>query len=164
LPEDDDLTVRVVLGSSPEPWEDRILGPQVGDPSPAGDPPIRDRHGNWTYGFAVVVDDLRQSVTLVVRGEDLADATPAQIRLARLLGRREPPLFAHHPLIHKPGGTKLSKADGDTGVHVMRAAGQSAAAVVGAAATAVGLIAAPRPVEPAEAAALVEAASTRPRA
>ena len=49
---------------------------------PAGDLPIRDRHGNWTYGFCVVVDDLRQGIDLVIRGEDLLDATAAQIRLA----------------------------------------------------------------------------------
>lgn len=157
LPEDDDLTLRVVLGEGPESWNDRILGRQAGDPSMAGDPPIRDRHGNWTYGFAVVVDDLRQSVTLVVRGEDLADATAAQIRLARLLGRRDPPEFAHHPLIRKPGGAKLSKANGDTGVRDLRGAGLRPADVIGAAAAAIGLIPRARPVDPAESGALVRA-------
>ena len=42
---------------------------------------VRDRDGNWTYGFAVVVDDLRQGVDLVIRGRDLLGATAAQIRL-----------------------------------------------------------------------------------
>lgn len=163
LPEDDGLTLRVVLGAGAEPWSDRILGRQAGDPSAAGDPPIRDRHGNWTYGFAVVVDDLRQSITLVVRGEDLAEATPAQIRLARLLGRREPPEFAHHPLIRKPGGAKLSKADGDTGVRDLRAAGRRPADVIGAAAAAGGLIPMARPVNPSESGALVRAWSVRAR-
>jgi glutamyl/glutaminyl-tRNA synthetase len=146
LTEDDDRTLRVVLGTSGEAWEDRILGRRSGDPSAVGDLPVRDRHGNWTYGFAVVVDDLRQSISLVVRGEDLADATPAQIRLGRLLGRDVPPSFAHHPLIRKPGGTKLSKAESDTGVRELHAAGQSAAAVIGAAAAAVRLIPEPRPL------------------
>ena len=155
LEEDDGVTLRVVLGSAPEPWTDRLLGPRSGDPSVAGDPPIRDRHGNWTYGFAVVVDDLRQSITLVVRGEDLADATSAQIRLARLLGRRDPPVFAHHPLIRKRGGAKLSKADGDTGVRDLRAAGLDAADVIGAAAAAIGLLPAPRPVTASEVADLL---------
>jgi glutamyl/glutaminyl-tRNA synthetase len=162
LPEDDDLTLRVALGSGPEPWTDRILGLQAGDPSSVGDPPVRDRHGNWTYGFAVVVDDLRQSTTLVVRGEDLADATPGQIRLARLLGRRVPPVFAHHPLIRKPGGAKLSKADGDTGVRALRAAGYQAQSVIGVAAAAVGLIPNARSVEVNEAKALVAAWSGQP--
>ena len=157
LPEDDDLTLRMVLGSGPEPWEDRIIGHRTGDPSIGGDPPVRDRNGNWTYGFAVVVDDLRQSITLVVRGEDLADATPAQIRLARLLGRRMPPVFAHHPLIHKPGGAKLSKADGDTGVRELRVAGLRPDDVIGAAATAIGLLPRRRPVAASEARILIDA-------
>jgi glutamyl/glutaminyl-tRNA synthetase len=144
LPESDDLMLRVAIGPGAERWQDRILGPSTGDPSAAGDPAVRDRHGNWTYGFAVVVDDLRQTITLVVRGEDLADATPAQVRLARLLGRVEPPVFAHHPLIRKAGGAKLSKADGDTGVRDLRTAGDRPEAVIGAAAAAVGLLAKPR--------------------
>jgi glutamyl/glutaminyl-tRNA synthetase len=91
-----------------------------------------------------------------VRGEDLAEATPAQIRLARLLGRREPPEFAHHPLIRKPGGAKLSKADGDTGVRDLRAAGLRPADVIGAAATAVGLLPGRRPVTASEARMLID--------
>lgn len=143
---DEQLTLRVALGTGDEAWNDRCLGPRVGEPSASGDLAIRDRHGNWTYSFSVVVDDLRQDIGLVVRGEDLADATPAQIRLGRLLGRSEPPVFAHHPLIRKPGGAKLSKADGDTGVRELRAAGQSPAGVIGTAAAAVGLLSEPRPV------------------
>jgi len=139
LGEHPSLTLRVALGPGEESWDDRILGPRVGAVALAGDQAIRDRHGNWTYGLCVVVDDIRQSVSLVIRGQDLAEATPAQIRLARLLGRSDPPAFAHHPLIHKPGGPKLSKADGDTGVRELRAAGWSAEEVIGEAAAEVGL-------------------------
>ena len=146
LGEADELTLRVALGDGSERWDDRCLGPQAGEPSAPGDLAIRDRQGNWTYGFAVVVDDLRQAITFVVRGEDLAVATPAQVRLGRLLGRPEPPVFAHHPLIRRPGGAKLSKTDGDTGVRDLRGAGQTPADVIGAAAAAVGLLAELRPV------------------
>lgn len=73
LADDDGLTLRVDLGAGQEEWEDRLMGRRAGDPTAAGDLPVRDRHGNSTYGFAVVVDDLRQSISLVVRGEDLAD-------------------------------------------------------------------------------------------
>jgi glutamyl-tRNA synthetase/glutamyl-Q tRNA(Asp) synthetase len=65
-------------------------------------------------------------VDLVVRGEDLLDETARQLRLGRLLGRETPPMYLHHPLIRKPSGAKLSKADGDTGVRDLRAAGRSA--------------------------------------
>ena len=142
LPEGDEPTLRVDLSGAgdTEAWHDRCLGPQTGEPAVAGNFAIRDRLGNWTYGFAVVVDDMRQAITLVVRGEDLVEATPAQIRLRRLLGRDEPPAFAHHPLIRKPGGAKLAKADGDTGIRELRAAGHSPSEVIGAAAAAVALV------------------------
>ena len=137
---------------------DAIVGPCADEVAAAsGDMPIRDRDGNWTYGFAVVVDDLRQSIDLVIRGRDLLSATPTQIRLARLLGRGTPPTFAHHALIRRPDGSKLSKADRDTSVREMRAAGRSAADLIGAAAAASGLIAAWRSVAASEAADLVQA-------
>ena len=146
LAEDPWVALRVVLGEGEESWVDRILGPQAGVVTPGGDLAIRDRQGNWTYALCVVVDDLRQSISLVIRGEDLADVTPAQIRLARLLGRSEAATFAHHPLIRKANGTKLSKADGDTGVRELRAAGQAPEAVIGQAAAAVGLLVAARAI------------------
>ncbi len=88
--------------------------------------------------FCVVVDDLRQGVTLVIRGRDLLHATPAQIRLGRLLGRVAPATFVHHHLIRRPDGSKLSKSSGDTGVRDLRAAGRAAADVRAMAAEAVG--------------------------
>lgn len=147
LTDDGALTLRVALGTGDEAWDDRGLGPRNGEPAPTGDLAVRDRHGNWTYGFSVVVDDLRQGITLVVRGQDLAEATPTQIRLGRLLGRPGPPVFAHHPLVRKPAGAKLSKADGDTGVRELRAAGRSPAEVIGAAAAAAGLTLVATPLE-----------------
>ena len=147
-------TLRAALGAGREAWMDGLVGPMAGDVAERGDLPIRDRHGNWTYAFAVVVDDHRQGVDLVIRGRDLLDATAPQIRLARLLGRDAPPAFLHHPLIRKPGGAKLSKADRDTSVRDLRAAGATPAAVIGRAAAAVGLVAAPSPVRANEVGAL----------
>ena len=146
LPEADDRTIRVALGAGVESWDDLLLGPRSGEASAGGDPAMRDRQGNWTYGFAVVVDDLRQGISLVARGEDLVDATAPQVRVARLLGRAAPPVFAHHRLIRKPGGAKLSKADHDTGVRELRASGHAPDDVIGLAAAAVGLVGAARPL------------------
>ena len=101
---------------------DRIVGPCSDEVANDGDAPLTDRDGNWTYGFAVVVDDLRQGVDLVIRGRDLLSATAAQIRLGAKLGRETPAAFAHHPLIRRPDGRKLSKADADTSVRDLRAA------------------------------------------
>jgi glutamyl-Q tRNA(Asp) synthetase len=130
--------LRVALGDGRESWADLAAGECEADVALAGDLPIRDGHGNWTYGFCVVVDDARHGIDLVVRGEDLLPATASQIRLARILGRGTPPTFLHHPLIRRRDGSKLSKSAGDTGVRERRAAGVQAAEVVARAAAATG--------------------------
>ena len=126
-----------------ESWQDLLAGPQVGQPSAAGDLAVRDRAGNWTYPFAVVVDDLRHGIDLVVRGRDLLDATPAQLRLARLLAGRHPARFLHHPLLHRPDGAKLSKADGATAIRELLDAGSSPGELLADAARRVGFAAGP---------------------
>jgi glutamyl/glutaminyl-tRNA synthetase len=126
----DGPVLRVALGDGIESWIDELAGECVAEVAPAGDLPIRDRHGNWTYGYCVVVDDQRQAVDLVIRGEDLLPATAGQIRLGQILGRAIPPAFLHHPLVVRPDGSKLSKSAGDTGVRELRAAGISAAEVI----------------------------------
>jgi glutamyl-tRNA synthetase/glutamyl-Q tRNA(Asp) synthetase len=114
-----------------EEFEDARLGLQRQDPAAqCGDVLLRDRHGNWTYQFAVTVDDWRQNIDYVIRGIDLLPSTGRQIRLARLLGRTTPPTFFHHPLIMKSPEQKLSKSDGDTGVRNLRARGLSARDVI----------------------------------
>jgi glutamyl-Q tRNA(Asp) synthetase len=140
------LTLRAAIGDGVESWVDVLHGPSHGPVSAAGDLPVRDRNGNWTYALCVVVDDLRHGVDLVVRGEDLLDATPAQIRLGALLGRREPPTFAHHPLVRRPDGSKLSKADGATAVGDLLDAGRAPADLFGEAAHRVGLTPMNRPI------------------
>ncbi|MGH7511909.1 MAG: glutamate--tRNA ligase family protein [Gemmatimonadales bacterium] len=143
------LGVRLRVDSGVEHFVDARLGPQTQDPSvQCGDLLLRDRQGQWTYQFAVVVDDLRQAVDLVVRGEDLLESTGRQIRLGRLLGRAAPPVFVHHPLIRKPGGQKLSKAARDTGIRELRGAGVSPAEALGRAAFLTGLRPRPEPLEP----------------
>jgi glutamyl-tRNA synthetase/glutamyl-Q tRNA(Asp) synthetase len=131
LPESPGSALRVRLEPTIERFTDLRLGPQEQRPSEqCGDLLVRDRHGNWTYQFAVVVDDWLQGVTLVVRGEDLLDSTGRQIQLARLLGRDAPPEFFHHELLMKTSSQKLSKSDGDTGVRDLRAKGWSAGDVL----------------------------------
>jgi glutamyl/glutaminyl-tRNA synthetase len=155
LPETGGNGLRVTLGGGLEAFEDLLLGPMAGEPAAAGDLLARDRHGNWTYPFAVVVDDDRQAIDLVVRGRDLVDDTARQIRLGRLLGREAPPAYLHHPLVLRPDRRKLSKADGDTGIRDVRAEGWTRERVFGAAAAAVGLIERPRQVGVDELASLV---------
>ena len=130
LPLTDGYGWRVRLDDRTEAFDDGLLGPQRQRPAEqCGDVLIRDRLGNWTYQFAATVDDHVQGVDLVIRGVDLLQSTGRQIQLARLLGRREPPTFLHHPLIMKSPDQKLSKSDGDTGVRALAAAGWTRARI-----------------------------------
>lgn len=156
LDERGDRGIRARIDPGEERFDDLLLGPQAQDPaSQSGDVLLRDRHGLWTYQFAATVDDLEQGITHVIRGDDLLDSTGRQIRLARLLGRAEPPVFLHHPLIMKSPVQKVSKSDNDSGVRELRAEGWRPRRVIGLAASLAGLIPEARDVEVADLADLV---------
>jgi glutamyl-tRNA synthetase/glutamyl-Q tRNA(Asp) synthetase len=119
--------VRVEMAAGAEEFDDARLGVNEQEPAAqCGDVLVRDRDGLWTYQFAVTVDDHRHGVDLVIRGQDLLSSTGRQIRLARMLGRERPPVFAHHPLVVNPVGEKLSKSAGTEGVRELRRAGLTA--------------------------------------
>ena len=134
------IGIRVALGDGEESWDDILLGPTTAPVAPGGDVLIRDRNGNWTYALCVVVDDISHGINLVVRGEDLVDATPAQIRLRQALDRSDVPGFAHHPLVRRADGTKLSKSDGSTSLGERLDAGASPEELTAEAAAASGLL------------------------
>lgn len=64
--------------------------------------------GYWAYQLAVVADDAEQSVTHIVRGQDLLVSTPRQIYLQQCLGVPTPQ-YAHLPLLTNAQGQKWSK-------------------------------------------------------
>jgi glutamyl-Q tRNA(Asp) synthetase len=139
--------IRIRLAPSTERFIDLRHGALEQRPfEQCGDLLAVDRDGNWTYQFAVAVDDFDQGVTHVIRGDDLLSSTGRQIQLARLIGRPSPPQFLHHPLLMKTATQKLSKADGDTSVRDLRATGMAPPAVIGRAAALVGLIPSERPI------------------
>ncbi len=143
--------LRVAIAPGVERFDDLLAGPQEQTPAnQCGDLLLRDRDGHWTYQFAVTVDDWRQDVNLVIRGADLLASTGRQLRLGRMLGRSDAPLFLHHPVVEKRPGEKLSKSDGDTGVRDLRRQGLTPSAVIGRAAAAAGLIDRVRPINAAD--------------
>lgn len=140
LPIEGMMGIRVRLPDEEVSFDDLRLGAQRQVPArQCGDLLLRDAQGNWTYQFAVTVDDLRHGVSLAIRGEDLLDSTGRQILLGRLLGRPEPPRFLHHPLIRDAAGEKLNKRDRALSLRAMREAGMFAAEVLDEAAARSGL-------------------------
>ncbi len=99
-------------------WIDRRLGRQWQNVTrEVGDFVLKRADGLFAYQLAVVVDDAHQGVTHIVRGEDLADNTPRQIHLQRLLGLPSPE-YLHAPLVMGINGHKLSKQNGATPLDV----------------------------------------------
>ncbi|MBL8785111.1 MAG: tRNA glutamyl-Q(34) synthetase GluQRS [Deltaproteobacteria bacterium] len=101
-------------------WHDALGGEVVEDVRTTSGDVLLGRPGMPTYQLAVVADDRDMGITDVVRGRDLAGSTARQILLHGALGgacrmqggpRREPPRFAHHPLLVDAQGRKLSKRD-----------------------------------------------------
>ena len=101
-------------------FEDRLLGRQE---SGADDFVLRRNDGAPAYQLAVVVDDAEQGIGEVVRGADLADSTPRQILLCRLLGLPVP-RYAHVPLVLGPDGERLAKRHGAVTLEDRAAHGQ----------------------------------------
>ena len=93
-------------------WQDRRLGAQHQDlESEVGDFVLKRADGLWAYQLAVVVDDADQGISDIVRGADLADNTPRQLFIQRLLALPRP-RYLHTPLVLAADGQKLSKQNG----------------------------------------------------
>ena len=104
--------LRFVVPDKVIQWHDLRLGDFAENPKlQCGDFPIRDREGQWTYQFAVCVDDIDEGITHIVRGEDIRSSTARQIALREALGAKEPPVYLHHALISDGTGKKLSKRE-----------------------------------------------------
>jgi len=95
------------------------------DPRRWGDAVIVRKEVPASYHLSVVVDDARQGVTHVTRGQDLFAATDLQRLLQELLDLPEP-LYSHHRVIRWADGRKLSKSNRDMGLRALRAEGATA--------------------------------------
>lgn len=90
-------------------FEDLIQGPQTQNlRTEAGDQILKRRDGYFAYQLAVVVDDIAQGITHIIRGSDLLEVTGRQLFFFDLLGARLPQ-FGHVPLAMQANGQKLSK-------------------------------------------------------
>lgn len=105
-------------------FDDDMMGACAFDPSEeVGDFVVWTKRGRPAYQLAVVVDDARQGVTRVVRGDDLAPSTARQLLIARALGLDWSPAWCHLPLVLGEDGRRLAKRHGDTRLATYRERG-----------------------------------------
>lgn len=137
-------------------WSDLRLGNFTHDPAlQCGDPMLQDRLHQWTYQFAVTVDDYEEGIDLIVRGEDIFHSTARQIYIGRLLGRSADPLFLHHSLLTDAAGKKLSKREQAESIRSERTNGITSQQLLGEVCHVAGLTEEPHPISLTEALSLV---------
>ena len=120
-------SLRLIMPNRLFTAKDYFLGNIEGNPADqCGDMVIRDRLGQWTYQFSVVIDDLDQGINLIIRGMDLLASTARQLALREMILADGPEiLFAHHPLIQNEWGEKLSKRARSESISALRSKGLS---------------------------------------
>ena len=76
------------------------------------------------YHLAVTHDDALQTISHVIRGEDLFEATHIQRLIQTLMGWPAP-TYHHHPLITGPDGRRYAKRDQSVTLKELREGGLS---------------------------------------
>lgn len=90
-------------------FEDRLIGAcKEYLTRDVGDFILQRKDGLFAYQLAVVVDDIYQGITHVVRGNDLLDSTGRQLFLFQVLDSPAPQ-YAHIPIVVDKQSNKLSK-------------------------------------------------------
>lgn len=108
-PPEQEYAIRFALEDETSFWQDQLLGEQrQAVRGEIDDPVLQRKEGFYAYQLAVVVDDIDQRISHVVRGSDLLPLTAQQQQIFRALGS-EPPAWLHIPVILNNEGQKLSK-------------------------------------------------------
>jgi glutamyl-Q tRNA(Asp) synthetase len=103
-----DRAVRVLLSDTEHGYCDGFLGSVDGNfAAQLGDFIVRRRDGLISYNLATAVDD-GNTISEVLRGQDLLPVTAPQRYLMQLLGLTAPD-YTHIPCLEFADGTKLSK-------------------------------------------------------
>jgi len=107
-------------------WHDLDRGELQAEPGLLGDVVLGRRDAPASYHLAVTLDDHRQGISLVTRGEDLLSATHIH-RLLQALLKLDTPAYRHHRLLTNERGERLAKRDGAEALAALRAAGETPA-------------------------------------
>lgn len=145
------VALRLRVPEQLQQFNDENCGPQaVSLPQTSGDIVVRRKDGGHAYMLAVVVDDLAQGVTHVLRGDDLLEVTGQQMAVYAALATAattkqakngpwqafwqraalwQPPQHTHVPLVLGDDGRRLAKRNASLHLNQLRAAGVAPAAV-----------------------------------
>ena len=121
------LDVSAALAATgPLRWRDLDRGAFAAEPGLLGDVVLGRRDAPASYHLAVTLDDHRQGISLVTRGEDLLNATHIH-RLLQALLKLDTPDYRHHRLLTNERGERLAKRDGAEALAALREGGESPA-------------------------------------
>lgn len=115
---------KAVAITGPLGWMDERHGPQTSHPERLGDVILVPKETPVAYHLAVTLDDARDGISHVVRGDDLFASTDIHRLLQALLDLPTPTYF-HHPLLLDEKGEKLAKSRDSASLSVLRLAGHS---------------------------------------
>ena len=118
--------------TGPLTWHDRDRGTQTATSvqfgAHFGDVVLARKDIATSYHLAVTIDDARQGITLVTRGDDLFAASHIH-RLLQALLDLPVPEWQHHSLLTDTDGNRLAKRNNAATIRTLRAAGHSPADV-----------------------------------
>jgi len=109
-------------GTTPLYFEELDKGMIEADPARFGDVVLARKETPTSYHLSVVYDDALQGVNLVVRGQDLFEATHLH-RLLQFLMDLPTPKYKHHGLVSDLKGRRLAKRDKAATLRHMREEG-----------------------------------------
>ncbi len=139
--------LRLLVPDETITFTDEIAGPpRINVQEQVGDFIVATKAGLPAYQLAVVVDDARQGVTDIVRGDDLIRSAARQLLLYRVLDLTPTPRYWHVPLVVGEDGRRLAKRHGDTRLSWYREQGVPAERVIGLLAAWCGAAASPAPM------------------
>ncbi|MGL4513231.1 MAG: glutamate--tRNA ligase family protein [Lacipirellulaceae bacterium] len=126
---------RLVTPDAAIEFVDELAGRQSFNPQQeVGDFLVATKGGAPSYQLATVVDDARQGIDCVVRGDDLLASTARQMLLYdRLKATPGPqrPRYWHMPLVVGEDGRRLAKRHGDSRIDSYRALGIGPERIIG---------------------------------
>lgn len=123
---------RMIAPNHPVIVDDRFCGSSEFDlQATIGDFLVWTKQGFPSYQLAVVVDDSRQSIDQVVRGDDLLSSAARQQVIYDRLRLGNYPAYTHVPLVLGSDGRRLAKRHGDTRISKYRESGVRAERLIG---------------------------------